>query len=140
MLIFLRFNLIKSETPINLRGLAKMQIAIANENATNAIDENVNEVAIKGLLRESVYGICLKLKRHVLATHQELKTLRRCAEMLKDQSQRIVHVVAAAGQQKTDFIVNTLQHLGVSCGQIRISAVGPAADESHNIWLFVTER
>ncbi|MCG6969758.1 MAG: hypothetical protein LJE85_08340 [Gammaproteobacteria bacterium] len=121
-----------------MRALASQTINDVTHNNANG---NASEVAIKGLFRESVYGICLKLKRHVLATHQELRTLRRCAEMLHDHSQRIVHVVAATSQKKTDFVVNTLMHLGVSCGQIKISAMGAGAtaDESHNIWLFVTD-
>ena len=116
-----------------------MHTATATNAITRATGTTANEVVIQGLFRDSVYGICLKLKRHVLATHQELRTLRRCAEMLQDKSRRIVHVVAATSQKKTDFIVNTLMHLGVSCGQIKISAVGPGTDEAHNVWLFVTD-
>jgi hypothetical protein len=116
-----------------------MHTAITSNAITLATDTTANEVEIQGLFRDSVYGICLKLKRHVLATHQELRTLRRCAEMLQDRSRRIVHVVAATSQKKTDFIVNTLMHLGVSCGQIKISAVAPAVAEAHNVWLFVKE-
>ena len=92
-----------------------------------------------GLLRDSVYGICLKLKQHVLATHRELSILRRCADMLRDPSPRVIHVVASTNQKKTNFIVNTLLHLGVSCGQIKVSAVSVPADEVQDVWLFVTD-
>ena len=95
----------------------------------------------KGLFRDCVYGICLKLKQHVLATHRELGILRRCAEMLRDESPspRMIHVVGMANPQKTNFIVNTLLHLGVSCGQIKVSAVGAPVDGAQDVWLFVTD-
>lgn len=93
-----------------------------------------------GLFRDSVYGTCLRVKRHVFATHQELSIMRRCAEMLQEGTSRIIHVIAARNRRKTDFIVNTLMHLGVSCGQIKVSAVGPALDGPQDVWLFVTEQ
>ncbi|WP_455211630.1 hypothetical protein [Kaarinaea lacus] len=98
-----------------------------------------NDGVFTGLFRDCVYGICLKLKQHVLATHRELSILRRCADMLRDPSPRIIHVVAKANQQKTNFIVNTLLHLGVSCGQIKVSAVGVPSDGAQDVWLFVTD-
>ncbi|KPJ90352.1 MAG: hypothetical protein AMJ53_13805 [Gammaproteobacteria bacterium SG8_11] len=107
-------------------------------NSINSLGGD-NDGVFKGLFRDSVYGICLKLKRHVLATHQELSILRRCAEMLQGQSRGIIHVVYTANKQKTNFIVNTLLHLGVSCGQIKVSSVGTAEHDAENIWLFVTE-
>ena len=93
----------------------------------------------KGLFRDCVYGICIKLKQHVLATHRELGILRRCADMLRDPSPRMIHVVASNNQNKTHFIVNTLLHLGVSCGQIKVSAVSAPADGIQDVWLFVTD-
>jgi hypothetical protein len=44
-----------------------------------------------------------------------------------------------ANPQKTNFIVNTLLHLGVSCGQIKVSAVGAPVDGAQDVWLFVTD-
>jgi len=117
-----------------------MHLALAHQTLAPASAGREHDGLIKGLLSNSVYGICLTLKRHVLATHRELSVLRRCAELLRDQSQRIIQVVAASNPQKADFIVSTLQHLGVSCGQIEIRAVVEAEEDEQNVWLFVTER
>lgn len=116
-----------------------MFAATTYDNVKQEIDSSEFEGVFKGMVRDSVYGICLKLKRHVLATHRELSILRRCAEMLRDKTPRSIHVVATANQQKTNFIVNTLLHLGVSCGQIKVSAVGASADGAQDVWLFVTD-
>jgi hypothetical protein len=112
---------------------------VANTHKVTNPASGDNDGVFKGLFRDSVYGICLRLKQHVLATHRELGILRRCAEMLRGQSNGFIHVVATTNKQKTNFIVNTLLHLGVSCGQIKVSSVGAAANEADDIWLFVTD-
>jgi hypothetical protein len=117
-----------------------MLAATAYDNVMKEKDNSEQDGVFKGLFSNCVYGICLKLKQHVLATHRELSILRRCAEMLRDQSPRVIHVVATTNQQKTNFIVNTLLHLGVSCGQIKVSAVGVPVDEAQDVWLFVTDN
>jgi hypothetical protein len=105
----------------------------------NRVFGDEKEAACKGLFRSCIYGICLRLKQHVLATHQELSILRGCADMMRDQSPRVIHVVASANKQKTKFIVNTLMHLGVSCGQIKVSASESTPGEDQDVWIFVTD-
>lgn len=114
-------------------------LATAYHSLNTGYRSDDKDGAFKWLFSNCVYGICLKLKRHVLATHQELSILRRCAEMLHGQSPRRIHIVATANQQKTNFIVNTLMHLGVSCGQIKVNAVDPYVDGVQDVWLFVTD-
>lgn len=111
---------------------------LAKNTAKTVVEEK--DRLVKGMLRNCVYGICLRLKQHVLATHQELRAMRRCAELSREQSSRIIYVVAAANKQKTNFIVNTLQHLGVSCGQIRVSPLGVTSNNAQDVWLFVTQQ
>lgn len=115
-----------------------MLVATADDNFMDTKVTSEQSRVFKGLFRDCVYGISLKLKQHVLATHRELSILRRCADMLKNRSPRIIHVVATANQQKTNFIVNTLLHLGVSCGQIKVSSAGAPLDGAQEVWLFVT--
>jgi hypothetical protein len=117
-----------------------MMTATVNNTVKQTSGSGENDGVFKGLFRDCVYGICLKLKQHVLATHRELGILRRCADMLQDQSPRTIHVVATADKKKTNFIVNTLLHLGVSCGQIKVSAVNATADKNQDVWLFVTDE
>lgn len=111
--------------------------SFANEMNTSLSNEK--EGPFKGLFRSCIYGICLRLKQHVLATHQELSILRGCADMMREKSPRFIHVVANANKQKTKFIVNTLLHLGVSCGQIKVSTAGPNLDGNQDVWIFVTD-
>lgn len=115
-------------------------LAITHDSINQEKDSSDNDSVFNRLFRDCVYGICLKLKQHVLATHQELTVLRRCADMLHEQSPRIIHVVATANKSKTNFIVNTLLHLGVSCGQIKVSALGGSVHGAQDVWLFVTNR
>lgn len=122
-----------------------MPVVNTVENLNNELNSEVvnghdREGPFKGLFRSCIYGICLRLKRHVLATHQELSILRSCAEMIRDKSPRFIHVVAHANKQKTKFIVNTLMHLGVSCGQIKISTAASDIDEEQEVWIFVTDN
>jgi hypothetical protein len=132
--------------PIDANGLerrVKMGAANNVENFVSEIKTNGifgNEVAFKGLFRSCIYGICLRLKQHVLATHQELGVLRDCADMMREQPPRFIHVVSSGNKQKTQFIVNTLMHLGVSCGQIKVNASETAAGGGQDIWIFVTEN
>jgi len=121
-----------------------MHVANTVENLGD--DQNPHDISgsekgpFKGLFRSSIYGICLRLKQHVLATHQELSILRGCADMIREKSPRFIHVVARANKQKIKFIVNTLMHLGVSCGQIKISTAGAASEDEQEVWIFVTDH
>ena len=87
----------------------------------------------------ALWGICLNPKKQVVATHRELAVLRRCATLVTDAPDQVIHVVSPSTSRRTDFIVNTLMHFGVSCGQINVSST----DTEHNpdgVWLFVENR
>ena len=119
---------------------ANMFESLSNEIDVSATRGNEKDYVFKGLFRGCVYGICLRLKQHVLATHHELSVLRRCVEMLREQSPRFIHVVANSNKQKTKFIVNTLMHLGVSCGQIKVSGADSSQVGGQEVWIFVTDK
>ena len=113
--------------------------SLSNETDVNASLGNEKDYTFKRLFRGCIYGICLRLKQPVLATHRELSVLRRCAEMLREKSPRFIHVVANANTKKTKFIVNTLMHLGVSCGKIKVSAAESSQNGGQDVWIFVTD-
>ena len=92
------------------------------------------------LAKSALWGICLNLKEHVIATHQELAILRRCATLACDKPNQVIHVVAADKTKHTTFIVRTLMHFGVSCGQINVRSSSQDKLAPEGIWIFVEKR
>jgi len=92
------------------------------------------------LAKSALWGICLNIKEHIIATHQELAILRRCATLACDEPNQVVHVVANDKTKHTTFIVNTLMHFGVSCGQINVRSSLQDELAPNGIWLFVEKR
>ncbi len=108
----------------------------------NLISEN-HPVPVTGfshLARNALWGMCLNIKEHVIATHQELAILRRCATVACEKPDQVIHVLSANKSKHTNYIVKTLIHFGVSCGQINVSAVGINELTPKGIWLFVENR
>lgn len=89
------------------------------------------------LIKNVLFGFCLNIKEHVLTTHRELAILRRCSEVLRAEPKRKLLILSPAHQVKTNFIVKTLLHLGVSCGQIEVNHTGSSAAVPDGIWLLV---
>ncbi|MCI0508290.1 MAG: hypothetical protein L0Z73_19615 [Gammaproteobacteria bacterium] len=92
------------------------------------------------LAKSALWGCCLTVKEHVIATHQELAILRRCATLACGEPDQIIHVVSRAKSNHTKFIVNTLMHFGVSCGQIMVRSALRNETAPEGIWLFVANR
>jgi len=92
------------------------------------------------LAKKSVYGICLNIKEHVMATHRELAILRHCAKSLCADPQQVVHVVAPQQQKQVRFIANTLMHFGVSCGQIVMNYSAQKNQVPKGVWLLVADK
>jgi len=92
------------------------------------------------LAKQSIYGVCLNIKEHVMATHRELAILRRCAKSLCAEPQQVVHVVAPEQQQQARFIANTLMHFGVSCGQIVLNYSQQKTHVPKGVWLLVADK
>ena len=89
------------------------------------------------LAKSALWGICLNIKDHVIATHQELAILRRCATVACEKPNQVIHVVSANKTKHTNFIVKTLIHFGVSCGQISVRPTMQNEPAPDGIWLFV---
>ena len=79
-----------------------------------------------------------KAKDKVLATHREIQTLRYCSNLLKTNPERKVVIVGSTLKKHTGFIMRTLCHLGVSCGQI-VNSSGSYPGTSEGIWLLITD-
>ena len=109
------------------------------QSPSSSVQSNVAAAPLgsfSGLVKNCVYGICLNIKKQVLATHKELKILRRCSELVSNKPGRVVYVVTSEPQKK-NFIVNTLLHHGVSCGQVRVDLLQQDECAPEGIWLFV---
>jgi len=62
--------------------------------------------------------VILGTQENVLVTHEHLKQLRHCAEHMQQQSGDKLYIIGTRNNPQVKFLVKTLIHLGVSCGQI----------------------
>lgn len=92
------------------------------------------------LAGNALWGICLTLKEHVIATHQDLALLRRCAKLACESPDQMIHVVAPSQTGRTHYIVQTLMHFGVSCGQIAVRTASRNHPVPAGVWLLVGRR
>jgi hypothetical protein len=89
------------------------------------------------LLKNALFGFCLNIKEHVLATHKELAILRQCSKLLHEAPGRRLCIVSSTKKSQTNFIVNTLLHLGVSCGQIEVNQTVHKSMAPDGVWLLI---
>ena len=109
--------------------------------AVHAVDTHfTTKRSFSELARLALWGICLNLKEKVVATHSELAILRRCAELVNDKPNQVIHVISPLKTQHTNFIVKTLMHFGVSCGQISVNSTDNNSSDPEGVWLFVENR
>jgi hypothetical protein len=101
---------------------------------------NQSAAGFPQLAKSALWGCCLNMKEHVIATHQELAILRRCATLACGEPDQIIHVISRDKSSHTKFIVNTLMHFGVSCGQIMVRSALRNETAPEGIWLFVANR
>ena len=110
-------------------------------NSATALDKNtLNETTFSDLAGKALWGICLNLKEHIIATHQELALLRRCAKLACERPEQVIHVVSPGNTGHASYIVKTLMHFGVSCGQITVSPSSQKDLVPNGIWLLVGKR
>jgi len=112
----------------------------AINNFSNIIKPINDKNRFSELLKTAIYGFCFRLKEHVLATHREIAELRQCSEFLRNEPNRVVHIMAPSHHKQGDFIEKTLMHLGVSCGQINLNTDSTKTGSEQDIWLLVAER
>lgn len=91
------------------------------------------------LTQHALWGAQLNMGNQVVATHQELAMLRQCAEHASEHKNCIVHVISSCTQKQVYYLVKTLMHFGISCGQIIVRKPGEGNDCPEGVWLFVEE-
>jgi hypothetical protein len=109
-------------------------------SATAANAPATTGASFSDLASQCLWGICLNLKEHVVATHRELALLRRCAKLAMDEPQQVIHVVSPDDTGRANYIVKTLMHFGVSCGQIKVSPAAQTDPVPNSVWLLVGNR
>lgn len=62
--------------------------------------------------------LLLGTQENVLVTHEHLKQLRQCAEHMQQAGGDKLYIIGSRNNPQVKFLVKTLIHLGVSCGQI----------------------
>lgn len=97
----------------------------------------LSTASFSDLTQHAVWGARLNMENKVVATHQELAMLRQCAKHTLDKSNHVVHLITSNNQQQTYYLVKTLMHLGISCGQIIVRTPDAENDCPGGIWLFV---
>ena len=99
----------------------------------------LSSTSFSDLTQHAVWGARLSMKNKVVATHQELAMLRQCAENTLDRTNHVVHVISSNNQQQTYYLVKTLMHLGISCGQIIVRNADNENNCPDGVWLFVED-
>ena len=108
-----------------------------NEQMKNAhVSSEIGDTEFMGYQDQAGFKVCLDTDDNVLATHKELAILRHCSEMVRAQPDNRLRIVSPRRKPQTKFIVNTLMHLGVSCGQIELLSRSEQS-QADGIWLLV---
>ena len=89
------------------------------------------------LTQQAIWGAQINLSDQIIATHQELAMLRQCASQALDKPNHVVHVIASPNKRRVNYLVKTLLHLGVSCGNIIVSQTSERDGDPEGIWIFV---
>ncbi len=90
------------------------------------------------MVNKCLYKTNFETKDNILATYRDLVNLRQCSEYLCGKENRVVRIVSPENKKHTDFIVKTLLHLGVSCGQIAVDFYNLHAESSDCIRIIVS--
>lgn len=68
--------------------------------------------------KNALAHVVLGTQENVLVTHEHLKQLRVCAEQMQQAGDEKLYIMGSRNNPQVKFLVKTLIHLGVSCGQI----------------------
>lgn len=75
-------------------------------------------LALQQLKSKAFYNVALGIKDNVLVTHEQLFELRQCVDQAIARKNYQLYIVAQRQLPQVKFLVKTLIHLGISCGQI----------------------
>lgn len=99
----------------------------------------ISTASFSELTQQATWGTRLNTSKQVIATHQELAILRKCASQALQTPNHVIHVISSRNQQRISYLVKTLMHLGISCGNIIVSGTSEVDDNPNGVWIFVEE-
>lgn len=113
--------------------------------AINIFDSNnsdgnaLSTASFSELTRNALWGAQVNMGKQVVATHQALALMRECASHALNKPHHVVHVISSYTQQQVYYLVKTMMHLGISCGQIIVRRPDYDIDCQEGLWLFVED-
>jgi len=108
-------------------------------NIFNTDGCSLSTASFSELTQNAVWGAQLNMGNQVVATHHELAMMRQCAAHALNKPEHVVHVISSYTQQQIYYLVKTLMHFGISCGQIIVRRPGDDDDCPEGVWLFVED-
>lgn len=115
------------------------QAAYAINLFNNNDARSLSTASFSELTQHAIWGAQLNMGNQVVATHQELAMLRQCAAHAPNRHDHVVHVISSYTQKQIYYLVKTLLHFGISCGQIIVRRPGEDNDYPDGLWLFVED-
>jgi hypothetical protein len=100
---------------------------------------SLSTASFSELTQHAVWGAQLNMDNQVVATHQELAMMRQCAAHAMSKHDHVVHVISSYTQKQIYYLVKTLMHFGISCGQIIVRRPSEDNDCPDGVWLFVED-
>jgi len=76
------------------------------------------ELSWEQIKKNALMSVALGRQENVLVTHEHLRKLRQCAEKIQEDNTRKLYIAGQRHNPQVKFLIKTLIHLGVSCGQI----------------------
>ena len=116
---------------------AAYAINLFNNNNDHNEGNVLSTASFSELTQQAIWGAQLNMGSEVVATHQELVLLRQCAAHVLNRRDHVVHVISSYTQQQIYYLVRTLMHFGISCGQIIVRQTADDSSCPDGVWLFV---
>lgn len=113
------------------------QAAYAINIFNNSEACSLSTASFSELTQHAIWGAQLTMGSHVVATHHELAMMRQCAAHALNRQDHVVHVISSCTQKQIYYLVKTLMHFGISCGQIIVRRPDQDNDCPDGLWLFV---
>ena len=108
-------------------------------DSTNSDGSALSTASFSELIQNALWGAQLNMGKQVIANHQALAMMRQCASHALNKPQHVVHVISSYTQQQIYYLIKTLLHFGISCGQIIVRRPDDDIDCPEGLWLFVED-
>ena len=108
-------------------------------DSTNSDGSALSTASFSELIQNALWGAQLNMGKQVIANHQALAMMRQCASHALNKPQHMVHVISSYTQQQIYYLIKTLLHFGISCGQIIVHRADDNIGCPEGLWLFVED-